>query len=190
MTEWKFLNWEVEATVAKKEPAAAQFAEQTHGREDFLITTGKAIGIRTADCLPLVLLGEKEAALVHVSRKTLVNGQLENLATQFPVSAVQKAWLGPHICSKHFVFEHEGPEIQKFKELFPNAVEETVRGLALNIEKVVVKYLEKWGISEEKIEQDTSCTFESEALSSYKRERGKNLPLKTHIYTTVRKADK
>ena len=142
------------------------------------------IGVSTADCLPLVLLTEKEALGLHVSRKTLINGLLDNVSSFIDPVDVTNVYIGPHICPEHFTFEWEGAEITRFAEKFPDAAEQDEAGIwSLSTRDAVQHYLDEWKIDESLIEEDTRCTLEASELASYRRD-GK--PLTRQLATIIR----
>ncbi|MDZ4344445.1 MAG: laccase domain-containing protein, partial [Candidatus Binatia bacterium] len=91
---------------------------------DGIITTGESAAIYTADCLPLVLLTKQMALILHVSRKSLVCGLLEKAAERIdglPETDVA-AYIGPHICRRHFEFAYLGEEAKRFTLKYPDSV--------------------------------------------------------------------
>lgn len=143
---------------------------------DGVITEGSAAAIRTADCLPLILIGTTSALALHVSRKTLIQGQLETLPKHFDTTTIQTAWLGPHICEDHCVFEYQGEEITDFMEKFPNAYTPRTTGIHLSLRKATTHYLREWGIASSDIFDTQICTYEND-LPSWKMWREKNGPV-------------
>ncbi|HLC49704.1 MAG TPA: polyphenol oxidase family protein [Candidatus Andersenbacteria bacterium] len=126
------------------------------------------VGVGTADCMPLVILSPKKGLVLHVSRKSLINGLLEKASRIVAPHEITRVFIGPSICSKHFTFNHEGEEITTFKKLFPEAVKEKDT-IHLSLSKAVQTYFDVWGVSEKSIFRDERCTFEDHTLSSYRR---------------------
>ena len=146
------------------------------------------IGVSSAYCLPLALVTNEAALVLHVSRKTLINGLLDNVPRVLEPASIRQVLIGPHVCPEHFTFEWEGPEITRFVEKFPDAVEQDQAGVwSLSTRDAVQDYLEKWRISEEQIEEDLRCTFEASELPSYRR---KSEELTRHVATIVRASTK
>src|SRR6185503_10097991 len=56
--------------------------------------------IKTADCIPLVVLSADRACGLHVSRKTLLRGLLDGLSAFVPPQTITKVHIGPHICAE------------------------------------------------------------------------------------------
>lgn len=125
--------------------------------------------INTADCIPLVIVADKQAALIHISRKTLIAGILDNLEEVFDVSEIKKVFIGPCICERHFVFDWQGDEIIEFKKKYPKAVTEKNGKTYLSLLKALQYYFEEWGVGGDLIEKDSRCTYEDEELRSYRR---------------------
>lgn len=125
--------------------------------------------ITTADCLPLVLVSDRSACLLHVSRKTLVRGLLEQVPEFILPIDMKGAWIGPHICGKHFVFEYLGEEAGAFCAKYPWAAARRRDGWHLDLQAVTLQYLYDWGLGDKNIKQDGRCTFEAIELPSYRR---------------------
>lgn len=202
MSEWRFGNFLLGVEVGNPQEFT-QVPEQLHGNQ--IVTSlqlqkarlqadGVFIGdgmpegaIVTADCMPLVLFGKKEALLLHMSRKTLINGILDsarNYTNDFPVVDI---CVGPHICSQHFIFEKRGPEIQRFAELFPNAVKKHPSGWSLSLRDALRGFLDELQVPPKRIHEDGRCTFETPGLPSYRRQLAEG-PMSElgRIITTVR----
>lgn len=121
------------------------------------------MAILTADCLPVVLLGEKEHAFVHAGWRGLHNKILNNELIK-KIKPVY-AFVGPHISVRHYEVQPD------FKTNFPdfkNAFIEREGKLFFNMAVVVKAQLENFypGI---KIEISDLCTFEDSRLHSYRR---------------------
>ncbi len=122
------------------------------------------MAILTADCLPIVLLGENEHALVHAGWRGLQNQILIN-------PLIQKikpfyAFIGPHISQDHYEvspdFKNNFPDEQLFKEI------ENKIFFSLSL---AAKYqLQRFypGIT---IEESFQCTFADEKFHSYRRNK-------------------
>ena len=141
----------------------------------FLSRKTDTAAIYTADCLPLILMASDKALAVHVSRKTLIRGLLENVKNFIYPTKIMHIFIGPHICQKHFIFEYAGSEIMEFKIKFPEAVEERDNTISLSLQKALKTFLTTWGITDDQITKDERCTYETKELPSYKRwiENGK-----------------
>ncbi|MEX0650081.1 MAG: laccase domain-containing protein [Candidatus Andersenbacteria bacterium] len=139
----------------------------------FLIASGERAGVRTADCMPLVITTVQQALVLHISRKSLLRSILDQVALSISLPDIEYVWIGPHICEKHFGFEYEGEEIQQFTKLFPTAVERRKEKTYLSLRQAVGHYLEKWEILPEMIVDTNTCTYEG-TLPSWRRWREEN----------------
>ena len=133
MNSLKLGNWEITTTM-QPDLGDVVFPFQTHGNATisaeecvsgqtqadgiYMDNAEYAIGINTADCLPLVLLTDKQALALHVSRKTLIRGLVKNIPGVMNLQEITHAYIGPHICEDHFGFEYAGEEIQEFMKNF------------------------------------------------------------------------
>lgn len=128
---------------------------------DALVTRmkGVAIGVSTADCVPILLADTKAEviAAVHAGWRGAVGGIIENsvemmLAAGSDVSRI-KAAIGPCICSGCF---EVGEEVA---ERFPESC--VIRGLDkphVDLPRFVKMTLEKCGLDGESITMPTACT--------------------------------
>lgn len=190
-------TWRVEVAVGKT-PQGVVLSKQVHGRriataESLQHTDREADGIEmkknspaaaiyTADCLPLVIAGETTALALHVSRKSVVAGLLDEAAINLPEN-IQGAYLGPYICAKHLIMEWLGDEVHELIRRWPEAVIKN-QAWHISLEKIVRQYLTEWGVPEDKIQKDGRCTYETLELAS--RKRLGSAPLQSHIFTIVR----
>ncbi len=147
----------------------------------------KEVGIKTADCLPLVLMTETVALLLHTSRKTLIHGLLNQVTRWLDPAMIKHVYVGPHICPEHFTFEWVGPDLARFIELFPAAVDEYKGIYSLSLRDAVQEYFNTWRVREEIIEEDLRCTFEASELASYVRSLRSGEKLNSHLATVVAK---
>ncbi|MGH9858044.1 MAG: laccase domain-containing protein, partial [Acidobacteriota bacterium] len=64
-----------------------------------LLTADSApFAIRTADCMPLVMMTDQKALALHVSRKSLVAGLLDAVPDVIEPTQLTHIFIGPHIC--------------------------------------------------------------------------------------------
>jgi YfiH family protein len=132
------------------------------GEADVLISRvpGRVIGILTADCVPVALLGDGVVALAHAGWRGLVGGAIEGAVAA--VGEVRSAWVGPSI---HSCCYEVGPEvIAAFRErgLPVEAPDRVDPGLA------AVAVLRREGIEE--IDATTDCTSCDTRYFSYRRD--------------------
>lgn len=122
------------------------------------------MAILTADCLPILLLGEKEHAFIHAGWRGLHNKILNN-------DLIKKikpfyAFIGPHISVKSYEVQPD------FKNNFstPDAFIEHEGKLFFDLSVVARKQLVTFyqGI---RIEESGLCTFEDVRLHSYRRNK-------------------
>lgn len=123
------------------------------------------MAILTADCLPVVLIGESGHAFVHAGWRGLANRILghSKIAALKPIYA----FVGPHISVRHYEVQPD------FKNHFPNDPEAFVERdgkLFFDMDFVVQKQLQSFypGI---KIDLSDLCTFEESQLFSYRRNK-------------------
>jgi copper oxidase (laccase) domain-containing protein len=135
------------------------------------VSDGVVVGVVTADCVPVVIATDKRVVVLHVSRKTLIRGLLENVRNIISFKDIESVFIGPHICENHFSFENKGEEIQEFIDRYPMAREKRDGKVYLSMRQALQVFFDKWGVKNEKIIEDGRCTYESDQLSSYKRWR-------------------
>lgn len=122
------------------------------------------MAILTADCLPVLILGEQDHALIHAGWKGLQNEILKNdlIKKIRPVYA----FIGPHISVKNYEVQED------FKNNFniPGAFVERNGKIFFNLSFVARTQLEAAypGI---KIEISNACTFGDESFNSYRRNK-------------------
>jgi polyphenol oxidase len=130
---------------------------------------GVMVGISTADCVPMIITSDRRALALHISRKTLVHGLLDNALTYINPAEINHIYLGPHICEYHFGFGEEGSLLRQFRYRYPTAVH-FHKGLEyLSLRKALQATLREWDIHQDKIYEDGRCTFEHPELPSYRR---------------------
>lgn len=122
------------------------------------------MAILTADCMPILLLGEKEHAFIHAGWRGLHNEILKN-------NLIKKinpfyAFIGPHISALHYEVQPD------FKKNFshPQAFIDQEEKLYFNLSVVARAQLNAFypGIS---IEESKVCTFSDENFHSYRRNK-------------------
>lgn len=90
--------------------AEVSAAGHSPGDADALLTRmpGVAIGMLTADCLPVLFRTKHAIAVAHAGWRGLVGGVLESVVTALGDVSSARVWLGP--CIGHEAFE-VGPEV-------------------------------------------------------------------------------
>ena len=120
--------------------------------------------ILTADCLPIILLGEKEHAFVHAGWRGLHN-EILNSPLVKSIKPVY-AFIGPHISAPHYEVQ---PDFQDNFSL-PEAFSEKEGSLYFSLSIMVKAQLNNYypGI---KIEEAGICTFENHNFHSSRRNK-------------------
>ncbi len=87
------------------------FPKQTHSNRIMEVVTGDenvdmcdglftqnrefCLGIKTADCAPVVFIGKKKYGIAHAGWRGLITGILEKMLDAFIDDPLQKIWIGP-----------------------------------------------------------------------------------------------
>lgn len=127
------------------------------------------IGIKTADCVPVIIMTDGVAIGLHVSRKSIVNGLLDNVMSFITPVEVNHIYVGPHICEYHFSFNEESYMIRRFRYRFPEAVHFHKGFLYLSLKKALLHFFDDWQINKERVTYDGRCTYEMLNLPSYRQ---------------------
>jgi copper oxidase (laccase) domain-containing protein len=138
-------------------------------------TPGTLVAIGTADCAPTVITTAEHALVLHVSRKTLIRGLLDNALTYVAPADISRVYVGPHICEYHFGFEEEGELLKRFRYRYPAAVHFHKGVEYLSLRKALRGILAEWGVDTHRVIEDGRCTFEHPTLPSYRRHRAAGL---------------
>lgn len=151
---------------------------------------GEAGGVRTADCAPVVIVSDEVAAVLHISRKTIVRGLVANVTTYIAPREINHIFIGPHICEYHFSFEEEDELLRQLRYRCPAAVHFHKGKMYLSLRKALKGVFDEWQIHPDKITEDGRCNYEQLHMPSYRRwcEEGKEgkLPsLKTVVWCEV-----
>lgn len=124
----------------------------------------KPMAILTADCLPVLLIGESSHALIHAGWKGLQNEILKN-------DLIKKinpfyAFIGPHISAKNYEVQAD------FKANFnePRAFIEKNGKIFFDLSIIARLQLEST-YKEIKVEDSGLCTFEDQRFHSYRRNK-------------------
>ncbi len=135
---------------------------------DAVITNlkGISVGVKTADCAGVVLIGSDYVAVAHVGWRGLASGIIERLIKRFSdledIGSVF-AFVGPS--AKGCCYEVG----EEFKNLFPGKVIERNGRLFMDLQKAVVDELRELGILNVGVyEKCTICTPE---LPSFRRDK-------------------
>lgn len=145
---------------------------------DALITDlpGKSIGIRTADCVPILLLDPKNraVAVIHAgwrgSAAEIAKQTLQSLTESFRTKAEDLfAAFGP--CIRSCCYEVGEEVAEKFSALFPEWGREDKARLKLDLPEANRRQLLRGGMREDRIFDSCLCTVcQPEQFYSYRRE--------------------
>ena len=123
------------------------------------------VGVRTADCAPVVAVGHEWFGVAHVGWRGLASGILENflevLSSHEPVEDLF-LFVGP--CAKACCYEVG----EEFKRIFPRYVEERGESLYMDLQNSVVAELKELGVK--MIGTYEHCTVCSNTFPSYRRD--------------------
>jgi len=135
---------------------------------DAVVTNLKGIevGVRTADCVPVVLIGEEWVGIAHVGWRGLASGILERTLER----------LKPYE-DLHRLFVFVGPSAkaccyqvgEEFRRLFSPYLTERNGSLYMDMQEAVMEELKSMGISNFGLID--RCTVCSDDLPSYRRDR-------------------
>ncbi|MEG0296098.1 MAG: peptidoglycan editing factor PgeF [Clostridium sp.] len=148
---------------------------------DALFTNVKntAIGVFTADCVPVIIVDEKTGVIgaAHSGWKGTLNSitlkTLNDMKEKYDISPENtKVFIGPHIrqCCYEVSEELKAQFINK-KDIDENVLFD---GRNLNMESCIIKDAKEFGIKKENIKSLELCTYctEKEKLFSYRKSNG------------------
>lgn len=123
----------------------------------------KSIGIKTADCLPVLFIGSEEVALVHAGWKGLQNGILKN-ANILQIAGIHTIYIGPSI--------HRYEVQSEFKLEFPNSHSFYLEDqkLFFDLQKEATSQLNV-NFPDAKVYNSNICTFKNCDYNSYRRDK-------------------
>lgn len=145
---------------------------------DAIITfrKGTPIGVRTADCVPILLFAPdiKAIAAVHAGWKGTIGGILsktiEVLKSRGADMSMVEAAFGPSICGK--CYEVSEQLAQQFADAgYASGI---ISPRHIDLQEVNIRQLTAAGVKEENIERKQYCTYETAWLPSWRREPGEN----------------
>lgn len=123
---------------------------------DGMITKKKGVllGILTADCAPMIILGEKYVGIIHVGWRGLLNGIIENSVIKLEKKGEKAQKLiclvGPHLQKKSFIVKNDFEKmlIKKNKKEYIGKVKGK---LFFNFSKLISYNLKSMGVKKYKI---------------------------------------
>ena len=142
----------------------------------FSSTSNLALGVLTADCLPIALSKKdgSEFAMLHAGWKGLLSGVIESTLTSFTKGCSDvSAWIGPSISLKNYEVGNDLYEsfINKDDESESNFKEKGYDKWLFSLHGEAKRILGKYNIN---VDLSSVCTFESESLFSYRRDHTEN----------------
>ena len=142
----------------------------------FSSTSNIALGVLTADCLPIALSKNdgSEFAMLHAGWKGLLSGVIESTLTSFTKSCSDvSAWIGPSISQKNYEVGNDLYEsfIDKDDGSESNFIEKGNDKWLFSLHGEAKRILGKYDIN---VDVSSECTFESESLFSYRRDQTEN----------------
>ena len=142
----------------------------------FSSTSNLALGVLTADCLPIALSKKdgSEFAMLHAGWKGLLSGVIESTLTSFTKGCSDvSAWIGPSISQKNYEVGYDLYEsfVNKDDESESNFKEKGYDKWLFSLHGEAKRILGKYNIN---VDLSSVCTFESESLFSYRRDHTEN----------------
>ena len=142
----------------------------------FSSTSNLALGVLTADCLPIALSKKdgSEFAMLHAGWKGLLSGVIESTLSSFTKGCSDvSAWIGPSISQKNYEVGNDLYEsfVKKDDESESNFKEKGYDKWLFSLHGEAKRILGKYNIN---VDLSSVCTFESESLFSYRRDHTEN----------------
>ena len=142
----------------------------------FSSTSNLALGVLTADCLPIALSKKdgSEFAMLHAGWKGLLSGVIESTLISFTKGCSDvSAWIGPSISQKNYEVGNDLYEsfVKKDDESESNFKEKGYDKWLFSLHGEAKRILGKYNIN---VDLSPVCTFESESLFSYRRDHTEN----------------
>ena len=142
----------------------------------FSSTSNLALGVLTADCLPIALSKNdgSEFAILHAGWKGLLSGVIESTLTSFTKDCSDvSAWIGPSISQKNYEVGNDLYEsfIDKDDGSESNFIDKGHDKWLFSLHGEAKRILRKYDIN---VDFSSECTFESESLFSYRRDQTEN----------------
>lgn len=142
--------------------AAAPGACGVIGEGDALVVTepGTTVGVLTADCVPVLMVGPEGAAAAHAGWRGLVAGTIEEASAA--IGGATAAWVGPSI---HACCYEVGPEVIA---AFEDASLPVADATHVDPGRAALSVLRRLGVTEVAFADD--CTSCDPTFFSYRRE--------------------
>ena len=139
------------------------------------------LGILTADCAPIVILGKKQFAIVHAGWKGLIDGIIENTIDKLlrcgEFIENLAVFVGPHLKKKSFEVKEDFIEILKKKvNYFDNFIEKSNKCFFFDFSKLIEEKLKENKINNFQISDEDTFSNPEKFFS--------------HRYSTINKIKK
>lgn len=156
------------------EVSSENISDVAYSDGDGLFTkeSGIALGILTADCWNVHLIGKKCIASLHCGWRSFAGGIVESAFAMFLQAGdeVEKAVIGPGISARNY--EVGAELVEKFSLIgFAENIEYTDKKACFSIGGAIEKVLTLAGVKN--IVKVGSCTFDSDYFFSNRRDNGK-----------------
>lgn len=159
----------------KTKISIARRPDRILGADGLLTTSNFALGIKTADCIPLMIYNPKTGLIgaIHVSRNNLIDGIISiSLASELKKLKIENrkmmAFLGPHIRVKNYPLKDESAvkiKSTKFAKYLINYNDRT----HFDLTAAAISQLAEIGFLEENIEDSKIDVFSSQKFFSSRR---------------------
>ncbi len=142
---------------------------------DALVSLGDPLAVLVADCVPIVLVGERAGgpdpvlAVVHAGRPGVASGIVPVAVARMRElgASALRAWIGPSVCGR--CYEVPAQMRDDVASLVPAARCTTSRGTpGLDLPAAVHSQLHDAGVT---VEYSGACTLEDTKLFSYRRDQ-------------------
>lgn len=169
--------------ICSQEDSGSGFGDKAPiAKADGLITEfpGQYLMIRTADCIPVLLMDKKHRAVAAIhsgregSRQNIVGKAILMLKEHFGIQAKDLcAILGAGICASHY---QVSPQL--YEEFIASMYEQGLKPALsadrhINIRLAVFQQLIQAGLAFRDIDSDHNCTFENPDYHSFRRDGSK-----------------
>lgn len=133
------------------------------------------LGVKTADCVPLILSHKEIIGALHCGWRGLAGGILENLKI-----FLEKEGFSLKECS-FFIGPSIGSCCYEVKEDVGNLFPDFFKDGKVDLKGIILSFLIKNGVKVKNIKVEYACTFCNKSLPSFRREKSKRRIL-TGIY--------
>jgi YfiH family protein len=150
------------------------------GETDGLVTNDKSVflSITVADCFPVFFYDpeNKIIGIAHAGWRGIIGGVLKNTLEEiFKLKGKPENMavaLGPGICKNHFEIKED--ILDRFSD-YPEFIIRKNQKIFVDLKSVMKKQLKEQGINADKIKDSAICTYESNNLFSWRRDKPKKI---------------